>query len=92
MPCGSAGKGSACKTRDLGSILGLGKSPGEGKGHPLQCSGLENSMDYIVPGVAESDTTEQLSFSHFHDFKLGLQDVKCVNWTSVLERSGICSK
>ena len=49
-------------------------------------------MDYIVPGVAESDTTEQLSFSHFHDFKLGLQDVKCVNWTSVLERSGICSK
>ena len=37
--------------RDLGSVLGLGKSPGEGKGYPLQYSGLENSMDYTVHGV-----------------------------------------
>ena len=48
---------------DLGSIPGLGRSPGEGKGHPLQYSGLENSMNRIVHGVAESDTTEQLSLS-----------------------------
>ena len=44
---------------------GLGRSPGEEKGYPLQYSGLENSMDYIVHGVAESDTTEQLSWSIF---------------------------
>ena len=41
---------------DLGSIPGLGRSPGEGKGYPLQCSGLENSMDCIVLGVAKSQT------------------------------------
>ena len=46
---------------DLGSIPGLGRSPGEGKGHPLQYSGLENSMDCIVHGFAVSDTTERLS-------------------------------
>ena len=40
---------------------GLGRSPGEGKGYPLQYSGLENSVDYVVHGVAESDTTERLS-------------------------------
>ena len=45
FPCGSAGKESACKAGDLGSIPGLGRSPGEGKGYPLQFSGLENSMD-----------------------------------------------
>ena len=40
---------------------GLGRSPGEGKGYPLQYSDLKNSIDSIVHGVAESDTTEQLS-------------------------------
>ena len=48
---------------DLHSIPGLGRSPGEGKGYPLQYSGLENSMDCIVHGLAESDTTERLSLS-----------------------------
>ena len=43
--CGSAGKESACDVGDLGSIPGLARSPGEGKGYPLQYSGLENSMD-----------------------------------------------
>jgi len=43
FPCGSAGKQSACNAGDLGSIAGLGRSPGEGKGYPLQYSGLENS-------------------------------------------------
>ena len=46
--CGSAGKESTCNTGDLGLIPGLGRSPGEGKGDPLQYSGLENSMDCIV--------------------------------------------
>ena len=58
LPGSSAGKESACNVGDLGSILGLGRSPGEGKGYPLQYSGLENSMDCIVHGVTESEMTE----------------------------------
>ena len=54
FPCGSAGKGSACSMGDLGSIPGLGRSLGEGKGYPLQYSGLENSMDCIDRGVTKS--------------------------------------
>ena len=45
FPCGSADKESACNAGDLGSIPGLGRSPGEGKGYPLQYSVLENSTD-----------------------------------------------
>ena len=56
--CGSAGKESACNVGNLGLIPGLGRSPGEGKGYPLQESGLENSMDCIAHGVTESDMTE----------------------------------
>ena len=63
FPYGSAGKESTCNARDLGLIPGLGRSPGEGKGYPLQYSGLENSMDCIVYGVAKSWT--QLSYFHF---------------------------
>ena len=48
FPDGSAGKETTCYARDLGSIPGLGTSLGEGKGYPLQYSGLENSMDYRV--------------------------------------------
>ena len=54
--CGSAGKESALNVGDLGSIPGLGRSPGEGKGYPLQYSGPENSMDCIVRGVTKSQT------------------------------------
>ena len=43
FPCGSAGKESTCNLGDLGLNPGLGRSPGEGKGYPLQYSGLENS-------------------------------------------------
>ena len=50
FPCGSAGKESACSAGDLCLIPGLGRSTGEGKGYPLQYSGLENSMDCIVVG------------------------------------------
>ena len=56
FPCGTAGKESACTAGDLGSIPGLGRSPGEGKGYPLQYSGLENTMDCIVHGVGKSWT------------------------------------
>ena len=51
FPCGSAGKESARNAGDLGFIPGLGRSPGEGKGYPLQYSGLENFMDAIVHGL-----------------------------------------
>ena len=45
FPGGSDGKESACKVGDLGSILGSGRSPGEGNGNPLQYSCLGNPMD-----------------------------------------------
>ena len=63
FPCGSAGKESTCNVGDLGLIPGLGRSPGEGKGCLFQYSGLENSMDCIVHGVAKSWT--RLSDTHF---------------------------
>ena len=52
----SDSKESAYNVGDLGLIPGLGRSPGEGKGYPLQYSGLENSMDCLVHGVAKSRT------------------------------------
>ena len=54
LPCGSAGKESACNAGELGSIPGLGRSPGEEKGYPLLCSGLENPMGCIVHQVVKS--------------------------------------
>ena len=63
FPGSSVGKESACNAGDPSSIPGLGRSIGEGIGYPLQYSGLENSMDCIVHGVAESDMTEWLSLS-----------------------------
>ena len=61
FPDGSAGKESACNAGDLGSIPGLGRAPEEGNAYSLQYSGLKNSMDCIVHGVAKSQT--QLSDS-----------------------------
>ena len=59
FPGGSAGKESACSVGDLGLMHGLGSSPREGNGYPLQYSGLENSMNCIVPrDHKQSDTTE----------------------------------
>ena len=72
FPGGSAGKESACKVGDLGFIPGLGRSPGEGKGYPLQYSGLENSMDCIAYGVAKSWT--RLSDFHFHEVERRCRD------------------
>ena len=64
FPCGSAGEESACNVGDLGLIPGLGRSPREGKGYPLQYSDLAISMDCIVQGVTKSWT--RLSDFHFH--------------------------
>ena len=61
---GSDGKESTCNAEDLGSILGMGRFPGEGKGYPLQYSGLENSVDYTAHGVAKNWT--QLSDFHLY--------------------------
>ena len=64
FPGSSAGKEPDCNAGDPTSIPGLGRSAGEGIGYPLQYSGLENSMDCVVHGVAKSRT--QLSDFHFH--------------------------
>ena len=65
FPCGSTGKESTCNAGGLGLIPGLGRSPGEEKGYPLQDSGLENSMDYIVHGVTKSRTRLNATFTWF---------------------------
>ena len=70
FPGGSAGKESTCNERDQ-IFPGLGRSPREGKGYPLQYSGLENSMDCIVHGVAKSQTRlSDFHFLHFLSFWL----------------------
>ena len=64
FPCGSVGKESACNAGDLGLILGLGRSPGEGKGLPTPVfwPGESHGL-YSLPGHKESDTTERPSLS-----------------------------
>ena len=62
FPDSSIGNECSCNVGDLGVIPGLGRSPGEGKGYPLQYSGLENSTDCIVHGVTKSRTR----LSNFH--------------------------
>ena len=67
FPGSPTGKESACNAGDLGSISGLGRSPGEGKGYPLQYSGLDNSLHCVVHGFTESDMTEEISLSLLRD-------------------------
>ena len=62
IPWELSDKESTCNAGDLGSTPGLGRSPGEGNGYLLQYSGLENSMDCIVQGVAKS----WMRLSNFH--------------------------
>ena len=64
LPDSSVGKESACNAGDPGLISGLGRSPGEGIGYPLQYCVLENSVDSPW-GRKESATTEWLSLSYF---------------------------
>ena len=81
---GSDGKETAYNARDLGWIPGSGRSPGEENDNPLQYSCLENSMDRgawwaIVPGIVESDATEQLLYTHTHIhscYQYSNQDIK----------------
>ena len=88
-PYGSAGKESACKAGDPGSIPGLGRSwTGEGKGYPLQNSGLENSMDCIVHEVAWIDLVLENfkirqkagSFYRIKNKKQGREEWKISSW------------
>ena len=69
--CGSAGKKFARNAGDLGSIPGLGRSPEEGKGYPLQYSDLENSIDCIVHGVTKGRTQQGDFHFHFSFITLG---------------------
>ena len=69
FPCGSAGKESACNVRDLGSIPGLGRSSGEGKGYPLQYSGMENSKgvtkSWTWPSDFRNNKSNEKQIKHF---------------------------
>ena len=73
FPGGSAGKEPTCNVGDLGSIPRLGRSPGDGNSYPLQCTGLENFMDCIVPGVAKS-WTQLIDFDFTSYIYLGSPD------------------
>ena len=66
--------GSACNAGYPGSIPGSGRSPGEGKGYPLQYSGLENSRNYTVHEVAKSQTRQSNFHFHFQSTELTLRD------------------
>ena len=96
FPCGSAGKESACNAGDLGLIPGLGRSPGEGNGHPVQYSGLENSMDCIAHGVSKSET--QLSLHSLLKLKtcipcvsaVLLLDIYLIAYVSTCTPRGMC--
>ena len=80
FPCGLAGKESACNEGDLGLIPGFGRSPGEGKSYPLQYTSRENSLDWIVHGVAKSWTW--LSDFHFTPLLLRVLEGPLGPWES----------
>ena len=80
---GSAGKESAGNAGDQGSISVLGRSPGEGKGYPPQYSGLENSMDSIVHGVAKS----RKRLSDFHCLPRAKMYGLLFWWRGVLQKN-----
>ena len=74
-------KESACNVGDLGSIPGSGRSPGEGKGYPLQYSGLENSRNCIVHAVAKSWTklsnfTKDTKDLYAENYKTLMKEIK----------------
>ena len=79
FPGGSAGKESACNAGDLGSIPGLRRSPEEGNSYPLQYSGLENSMDSTVHGVAKS-WTQMSDFCFMYHNKSIMPDFLLKDW------------
>ena len=71
FPHSSVCKESACNAGDLGSIPGLGRSPGEGKGYPFQYCGLGNSMDCLVHGVTKCRTGVS-------DFHFQMEEINCL--------------
>ena len=81
LPGDSVGKEFTCNVGDLGSIPGLGRSPGEGKGYPLQYSGLENSMDCIVHGVTKSLT--RLNDFHTQKCKRQILFKEVLRWSPI---------
>ena len=83
--CGSMGKESTCNGWDLDSIPGLGRSPGEENGNPLQYSGQESSMDCIDPGVTKSWT--QLSL-HSRGMQVSL-DLRLLQWKHGVLTTGL---
>ena len=85
--CDLVGKESACNARDLCSMPGLGRSLAEGKSYPLQYSGWENSMDRIVHGFAESDTTEQLSLTHSVELYNTISQLDIMDFYTILSNS-----
>ena len=72
FPGSSAGKESACNSGDPNLIPGSGRSPGEGIGYSLQYSGLENSIDCIVQGVAKI-------WTQLNNFHLSLRSLSHTN-------------
>ena len=78
LPQWLSGKESACSAADVDSISELGRSPVGGNGNPFQYSCLENPMDKgawrpLIPGVAKSKTTEQLSMCVKHEVFLKVE-------------------
>ena len=80
LPCGSAGKESACNAGDLGSIAGLGRSTEEGNGYPLQYSGLEIPWT-VIRRVTKSGTR----LSDFH-FETSTVSVRCEKLAEMINR------
>ena len=87
--CGLAGKESTCNVGDLDSIPRLGRSSGEGNGYPLQYSGLENSTDCIVHGVAKSQTRLSDSLSFLQTSTCCDRHLQMLKW---LKQSGVWHK
>jgi len=85
FPGGSDGKESVCKAGDLGSIPGLGRSPGEGNGYPLRYSCLENAMD--IPGRPQSIGLQRVGHDEDVDVQTGWYHRITVN-----RKTGIYSK
>ena len=81
--CGSAGEESACSVGDLGLIPVLGRSPGEGKGYPLQYSDLENSMDCIVHRVKSRTQPSDFHFTDDCSVNIQSETHPCLYTTSV---------
>ena len=79
FPGGLAGEESISNAGDLGLIPGLGRSPGEGKGYPLQYSDLENSKDWIVHGITKSQTQPSDFRFTFKVIQLHLSRYRCIS-------------